>query len=118
MYLVSNGTANTDPAWFSQRLQTGSYIHAVTKDVALLDNDISQVNADAKYDAPIRRDRCIVLGHCALYRDRAAHRIDDAEKFDKQSIASGLDDAAAMLGDLRIANFAPDHPQGGERAFL
>src|SRR4051812_29942486 len=76
------------------------------------------MDTDAELDAPVRRDYCISLGHCALYRERAAHRVDDARKFDKQSIAGGLDDAAAMLGDLRITQFAPDCPQGGERALF
>jgi hypothetical protein len=31
-----------------------------------------------------------------------AHRIDDAGKLDQQAVAGGLDDAAAVLGDLRI----------------
>ena len=46
-------------------------------------------------------------GIALLHRDRAAHRIDDAGKLDKQAVAGGLDDAAVMLGDCRIDDLAP-----------
>ena len=38
--------------------------------------------------------------------DRAAHRIDDAGKLGKEAVAGGLDDAAAMPGDLGVNDFS------------
>ena len=49
----------------------------------------------------------IALGHAALHLDRAAHRIDDAGELHQQAVAGGLDDAAAVFGDLRIDQLAP-----------
>jgi hypothetical protein len=50
--------------------------------------------------------------------DRAAHGIDDAGKLDQQPVAGGLHNAAAVLCDPRIAQFAPDRPQYGKRALF
>jgi hypothetical protein len=49
------------------------------------------------------RDRGVAGDHLALQFDRAAHRVDDAGELDEEAVAGGLDDAAAVLGDLRLA---------------
>jgi hypothetical protein len=53
-----------------------------------------------------------------LQLDGAAHRIDDAGELDEQPVPGRLDDAAAVLLDLRVAQLAADRFQRGERAFL
>ena len=58
------------------------------------------------------------LGHRLLHFDRAAHRIDDAGKLHQQAVAGGLDDAAVVLGDLRIDEVAAQRFEAFERAFL
>jgi hypothetical protein len=50
--------------------------------------------------------------------DRAAHRIDDAGKFHQQAVASGLDDAAMVLGDFRIDKLAAQRFEAFERALF
>jgi hypothetical protein len=93
-------------------------IDPIAKDVAVLDNNVALVDADAVFDAPVGRHLGIALGHRALHFDGAAHRIDDAREFDEEPVAGGLDDAAPVLSDLRIAQLAPDRLQRSERAFL
>jgi hypothetical protein len=77
------------------------------KDVPILDDDLTNVDADTKVDALVCRYTCIALSHATLHVDRAAHRIDYAEKFQQQAIARGLDDPAAVFGDLRINQLPP-----------
>src|SRR5438094_463025 len=48
----------------------------------------------------------------------AAHRIDDAGKFHQHAVAGGLDDAAVVLGDLRIEKLAAQRFEAFERALL
>jgi hypothetical protein len=62
----------------------------------------AEIYADAQFDAIVHPDIRVALGHRLLHCDRAAHRIDDARKFDKHAVAGGLDDPAVVLGDLRI----------------
>ena len=53
-----------------------------------------------------------------MHLDRAAHRVDDADELDQESIAGGLDDAPAVLLDLGTGELAPQRPQSREGAFL
>jgi len=49
-----------------------------------------------------RAHRGIALSHGALYRDRAAQRINDAGEFNEHPIAGGFYDTTRMLSDFRI----------------
>ena len=59
-----------------------------------------------------------LLGHAALDFHGAAHRIDGACKLNQGTVTRGLDDAAAMLRDLGIDDFAPVRLECSKRAFL
>jgi hypothetical protein len=48
----------------------------------------------------------------------AGDGFDDALKLDKQPVAGGLDDAALVLGDLRVDQIAAQRPQTRQRAGL
>ncbi len=106
------------PAGIGERLDPCGDVDAVAVEVVALDDHIAEIDADAQFDAALRRDARIPLGHRLLHRDRAAHRIDDAGKLDQQAVAGGLDDAAPVLGDLRIEQLAAQRFQAFERAFL
>jgi hypothetical protein len=60
----------------------------------------------------------VAQAHFALQFDCAAHRIDNACKLDQQTVASGFDDAAMVLSDLRIDQLPSQHLQAFKRAFL
>src|SRR5436190_511633 len=81
-------------------------------------SDIADIDPDAELDAPINRNCGIALVHATLDLDRAAHRVDDAGEFDQCAVAGGLDDAAAMLGDLRIDQRDAVRFQIAQRAFV
>jgi hypothetical protein len=77
-------------------------IDAVAENVIVLDDDVAEIDADTKLDPPLDRHLGVALSHGGLYLHGALHRINDAGKFDKQSVASRLDDAALMLADVRV----------------
>ena len=60
------------------------------------------MNSRAKFDKP-RRSRSFTFPAAPVF---------------SPGNAGGLDDAAAMFLDLRVAEFAPDRFQRGERAFV
>jgi len=79
------------------RVQNNSSRHV---NVAFVDDDVAGIDAGAVLDAPVGRRIGVAFGHLALDLDGAAYRIDDARKFDQQTVASGLDDAAAIFGSI------------------
>ena len=80
--------------------------------------DVANIDADAEFDAAVRRHIAVPLGHLALDFDGAAHCVDDAGEFGQQTVASGLDDAATVLADPGIDELAPVRLQPGECPLL
>ena len=76
------------------------------------------MNADAEFDAPIRRQASVALDHPALHLDRAAHGVHHAAELDDGAVAGALDDAAVMSGDGGVDDVAAEAPQARERAIL
>src|SRR6185436_9008814 len=110
------GYAN--PARLRDALEPRGDVHAVAENIVVLDDDVADMNADADLDPLVGRDRSIAFGHTALNLDGAARRIDRAAEFDQDAIAGPLDDAAAVLGDLGLQEFAAMGVQSLQRAFL
>ena len=73
--------------------------------VALLDN-VTQVNADAKFDLLFECDTRVAVDHRMLYFECAAHGVDHAAELDHAAVAGALDDAAVMHGDCGINQIA------------
>src|SRR5260370_14380739 len=87
---------HADHARFGDALKEGSNVGAITEDVAVIENDVTDMNADPEFDRMIRRHGRILLGHAALDFNRTAHRIDGAGKLDQHAVTSRLDDVASM----------------------
>ena len=116
--MVMNGIGDEDAAGIGQGFDPGGDVDAVAIEVVALDDHVAEIDADAQFDAVVRRDARVALGHRLLHRDGTAHRIDDAGKLHQQAVAGGLDDAALVLGDLRIDELAAQRLEAFERAFL
>ena len=117
-HVVVDRIGDEHPAGIGQGFDPRGDVDAVAIEVVALDDHVAEIDADAQFDAAVRRDTGVPLGHRLLHRDRAAHRIDDAGKFHQQAVAGGLDDAAVVLGDLRIEKLAAQRFEAFERAFL
>ena len=76
------------------------------------------MDADAKFDATLRRQARIALDHAVLHFDRAAHRVDHAAELDDAAVAGALDDAPMMGVDGGIDQIAAQAPQPRQRAIL
>jgi hypothetical protein len=109
---------NADAAGIGEALQPSGDVDAVAKNVAVVQDDVADMNADPQFDPLGRRDIEIGAGHRQLDIDRATRGIDRAGKFRQHAVAGGLDDAAAMLGDFRIDQADPMMFELRERALL
>jgi hypothetical protein len=106
------------PAGIGERFDPCGDVDAVAIEVVALDDHVAEIDADAQFDAVVRPDTRVPLGHRQLHFDRAAHRVDDAGKFHQQAVAGGLYDAAVVFGDLQIKEIAAQRLEAFVRAFL
>ena len=109
---------DADPTGFGQPFELGGDIDPVAENVAVLGDDIALVDADAEFDAAVCRSLAIPLGQCGLYLAGTAQGIDDADELDQQPVAGGLDQPAAMLGDLRVDHLGAKRLEPTQRAVL
>jgi hypothetical protein len=113
-HLITDNPTDADSARVRQRLEARCDIDAVAEDVVVVNDDVTDVNADTKGDAISGRDVCIALGHAALYVDRAPHRVDYTRELQQQAIAGGFDDPATIFGNLRVNQLPPMSFQCGQ----
>jgi hypothetical protein len=74
------------------------------------------MDADAELDAALLRQAGVALDHAVLHLDGAAHGVDHAAEFDKNSIARALDHSPAMNRDHGIDQVAAQRAQPRQRA--
>src|SRR5205823_838498 len=93
---------DANPTRFGQPFKTGSDIDAVAENIAVLDNDISDVDADAELDPLRASDAGIPVGHRLLHFRRTAQGVYHAAELHEQSVARGFYQSTVMLGDPRV----------------
>ena len=110
------GNANTtrlcDP------FETHCNIDPITIDVIFVDDNITDVNADAKFDPLVLRHIGILFGHAALNFDGASYGIDHAGELNESAVPGILDDASAMISDFGIEKRLSKSFQLRQRAFF
>jgi hypothetical protein len=117
-HVVMNRIGDKYPAGIGQGFDPCGDVDAIAIEVVVLDDHVAKIDADAQFDAGVSTDAGVPLGHRLLHRDGAAHRINDARKLDQHAVAGGLDDAAAMLGYLRVDELMAQCLEAFERAFF
>jgi hypothetical protein len=100
-HLIAHDPADADAAGRGQSFQSRD-VHAVSKNVSALGDDITEVDPDAELDPLVRRESRIALGHFALDICRKAHSVNHAGELGQKAVASPLDCPAPVLGNLRL----------------
>src|SRR6516165_3258835 len=93
-------------------------INAVAEDVVLFNDYVADIDPDAEPDPTLFGNVRLTVDHPALDLDRTSHRTQNTRKFREHAVAGILDDAAAMLGDLRINQLEEMRLQPFVSAFL
>jgi hypothetical protein len=93
-------------------------IDVVAKDVAILDDNIPDIDTDAKLDAVVGRYTGVAPDHLALHLDGTAQCIHHTTELDQQPVVGGLDQATAVLGDFRVEEVAAQRLEAFEGATL
>ena len=94
--VIAHGGRNRDATRIGHAFQASGDVHAIAKDVTVLDDDIAEVDADAHFDPALGRHLFVAGKHTALDFGRACDRVHDTLKFGQQPVAGVLDDPAAV----------------------
>jgi hypothetical protein len=81
---------------FGDSLKTRSDVDPIAENIVIVDDDVADVNADAKLDPELRSHFGLLLRHLSLDFHPATRRVDCAGELDQHAIAGGLDDAATV----------------------
>ena len=93
---------DADAAGLGDALEARGDIDAIAENIVVVDDDVADVNADAKFDPEFRRHVDVSMRHLLLDLHRTPRGIDGTGEFDQHAIAGGLDDAAAVGCDPGI----------------
>src|SRR5262249_44720889 len=83
-----------------------------------VDDHIAEIDPDAESDALVLGHLGIAIDHSSLDLDCTTDGVDDAREIDQHAVAGSLDDAAAVLSDLRVYTLAAMRLEAFEPAFL
>jgi hypothetical protein len=101
-YMLVGSTGDADAARFCKTFQSCRYIHAITKDVAVVDNDVTDIDPYAELDRLVLRHIGTALTHSALDIECTAHRVHDAAELGEQPVSGIFDDTSTVLSNLGI----------------
>ena len=106
-HLIMDAGADAYSSRLRKSLQSRRNIYSVPVDVVSINNNVTNVDPNAKLKPSLLVSSSILLCHLALNFNRTAHSIHRACELHEQSISHRLDDASAMLSDLGINQNAP-----------
>src|SRR4029077_4306058 len=86
-------------------------VYAITEDVAVLDHDVADIDADPEAHAPPFRLGVVRLFKRLLDLDGATDRVEDAGEFGQHAVAGGVCDAAPIPRDELV----DERTTGGQR---
>src|SRR5712691_13394016 len=109
---------NADTSRRSDPFETHCNIDPITIDVIFVDDNITDVDANAKFDPLVLRHIGILFRHAALDFVGASDGIDHACELDESAVPGVLDDASAMISDFGIKKRLSKSFQLRQRAFF
>ena len=109
---------NANPTRLCDPFETHCNIDPITKDIIVCDDNITDVNADAKFNPLVLRHIGIAFRHAALDFVCASDGIDHAGELNEDAVPCILDDTSAMLSDFGIEKRLSKSFQLRQRAFF
>jgi hypothetical protein len=109
---------NADPTRLCDPFETHCNIDTITKDIIVCDDNITEVNADAKFDPLVLRHIGISFCHAALDVVGTSHGVDHAGELNESAVPGVLDDTSVMLSDFGIEKRLSESFQSRQRAFF
>ena len=109
---------NRDATRFSDSLDPRRDVDAVAKNILAVDDNVADIDPDPEPDRIDFGAAGIVLPKLSLNFDGASDGVHGAREFHQRAIAHELDDTAAMGGNRRVDQLAPQGIQTGQSTGL
>src|SRR5262245_11569197 len=106
-HIVIGSAGDEDAAGFGERFETGGDVDTIAVEIAALDHNVTQIDADAQHNVAVVAQIAVGGSHVVLQLDRALHSIDCTAKLDEDTVAGKLEDTPLMLGDQRLQYLLP-----------
>ena len=101
-HLVVDLGGYADAAGLGERFQSGGDVDTLAVNILALDDDVTEIDANAQVNALVGRCAVIALRHLFLNSDRAFDSIDDAPEFGQKPVTHELEDAAVVFLDFGL----------------
>jgi hypothetical protein len=116
--LIVGRRRNADAAWLRDTLKPCCNVDAISKDVMRLDNDVTDIYADAEgYNSILHFSEC-KLPNASLEFHGSSNGFYRTRKFRQQPVAGVLHDATAMLSDCRFNGVRQERGKFGMRVLF
>jgi len=93
-------------------------VDTLAKDIAVLDDDVPEIDPDPHGDAPLVRQRLVSFRDRVTQRRGAARSVNDTMEIGEHQFGGLLENIPAEFGDLRLDDLSQNHPQPGEAVGL
>ena len=100
--LAIDVAGDADTAGLGQALEACGDVDAIAINVAVLDDDVADVDPDSERDPPVFGKVRLALGDAVLEGRGAFDCVHHAREFDERTVAHQFDDAAVVLGGLGL----------------
>jgi hypothetical protein len=110
------GDANA--AGFGNAFEAYRHIYTITVNVTAVQDDVPNIDTNAKLDPLLVWHVSVTLGHSVLHIESTAHGVHDAAELGQQAITGVLDNSPTVFGDLRINQNAQMVLKPGVRPLL
>ena len=114
--MITHRSRHADAARRTLGLKPCCHVDHVAVEVSPVGNHVADVDTDPKADGSIRRLLPVVDRNLLLHRHGTAYRAIYAVEHDQQRVATGLDDASAMLTDHRVDHVFAESTQPLKRS--
>jgi len=109
---------NANPTRICDPFETHGNIDPVSEDIIVCDDNITDVNADAKLDPFVLRHIIIMFRHAVLNFVGTSHGVDHAGELNEGAVPCILDDTSVTLSDFGIEKRLSESSQLRHRAFF
>src|ERR1700731_380651 len=116
--LVERLTGYANATALGDAFKPGCHVNTITKYIALVLDDVADIDADAEFDALVRGHSGVALDHGALDFHTTSHGVHRACELDQHAVAGGFDDTASVFSDARIDQLATVRLERGEGSHL